>query len=108
MPIVIDPNAYYTSAEYAELIGKTQKTVETERSRGTGAPFCKHGGRVLYAGKSIVAYLDANERQHGAAVKAGRADAATASNISAPAIMRATPREEIKRPKLRRRPCKAA
>ena len=56
----IDPDAFYeNSAPEADVLGK-QQTRNRHRSEGRGCPFVKIGGRVLYRGSDIIAYLDAN------------------------------------------------
>ena len=72
MAILIDENAFYTRSELADTLGLKVTTLEARDSRGTGFPFIKNGGQVLYSGRAILAHLHANERPHGAAHKAAK------------------------------------
>lgn len=62
MPITIDPNAYYSEAEVAELLGRSACTVRRARQRSSTLPFCRYGRSVFYRGADIAAALEAGRR----------------------------------------------
>lgn len=56
----IDPDATYAAASPAlDILGKEQTRARL-RCEGKGAPYIKLGGRVLYRGKDVIAFLEAN------------------------------------------------
>jgi hypothetical protein len=54
MPDLLKP------AEAAVLLRTTTNTLQQDRYLRRGVPYVKHGHRVLYMRKDIVAFLDAN------------------------------------------------
>lgn len=55
----IDPKAYYdASAPELDVLGKPQ-TRNRHRCEGTGCPYIKIGGRVVYRGSDVLDYLAA-------------------------------------------------
>lgn len=73
MPVIIDPDAFYSETEYAAIVGKKINTVRKDKSRGTGPAFCKLGAETFFRGSDILAHLDACRVRHGAEYKAARA-----------------------------------
>jgi hypothetical protein len=53
---------YITQAEYAQLRRCSVRTIERERLHGTGCPFVKLGGRVLYRRTDIDHFMAAHVR----------------------------------------------
>lgn len=53
---------YFTAEELAERHRKSYQALSNERSAGTGVPFVKVGGRVLYAVSDVLAYEEAGAR----------------------------------------------
>jgi predicted DNA-binding transcriptional regulator AlpA len=47
-----------STAEAAEIVGLTRRTLETLRCRGGGPPFLKIGKAVRYRVSSLLAWLD--------------------------------------------------
>ena len=46
MPVIIDPDAFYSEAEYAAIVGKKINTVRKDKSRGEGPAFSKLGSET--------------------------------------------------------------
>ena len=53
----------FTQAEYARFRRCSTKTLERERVAGTGCPYIRVGGRVLYRRGDIEAFLAARVRR---------------------------------------------
>lgn len=76
MPISIDPDAFYSDAEYCDVRGIKKATSATERSRGEGPRFRKLGKAIFYRGSDLIAFFDARSGAHGAEIKEKRRGAA--------------------------------
>lgn len=56
----VDPIAFYgNDAPELDVLGSKQ-TRNRHRSEGKGCPFIKVGGRVVYRGSDVLAYLEEN------------------------------------------------
>ena len=66
MPIVIDPAAYYSEQEYADIVRKKLSTVRKDKCRGTGPAFSKLGSELFFRGSDILAHLEKSRARHGA------------------------------------------
>jgi len=56
----IDPDVTYEASNPAlDILGKEQTRARL-RCEGKGAPYIKLGGRVLYRGADVIAFLEAN------------------------------------------------
>lgn len=58
---VIGRKKYLTEAEVERLFGIPASTLRTKRSRGGGPAYVKDGGRVSYARKAVLRYLEERE-----------------------------------------------
>lgn len=58
-----DESRYYRANDPALSIIGAPKTLANQRSSGRGPIFHKIGGRVLYKGEDLNAYLDAARRE---------------------------------------------
>ena len=72
MPIVIDPAAYYSEQEYADIVRKKLSTVRKDKCRGTGPAFSKLGSESFFRGSDILAHLEKSRARHGAEWKSAR------------------------------------
>jgi len=52
----------FTPTETAAILGCKKQTLAVHRIKGTGCPFIKIGGRVLYSESAIEQYLNRCER----------------------------------------------
>ena len=55
--------AYLTTAEAAQLLRLSPRTLEKHRLYGTGPEYRKIGGRVIYAATDIVAWAESGAKQ---------------------------------------------
>lgn len=53
-----DPDAWYDQSSVAESLGWSPRSLERWRSTGSGPPYSKVAGRVLYLGADINAWLE--------------------------------------------------
>jgi len=51
-----------TTDEYARVSRRSPRTIERERSTGTGCPYVRLGGRILYRRSDIERYIEKNIR----------------------------------------------
>ena len=70
MSFKVDPEAWYTQLEYAEMRGCAKVTLEAERSRGGGVPYSRLGKKVYYHGADIQKYM-LEQRRRSASDKPG-------------------------------------
>ena len=63
----------YNTAEAAEALSLSKKTLERMRVEGTGPTFRKLGGAVRYREDDLIAWLDENTFSSTSAVKERRA-----------------------------------
>lgn len=52
--------AFFNQETVAPVTNKSIKTLESERWRGTGIPYRKMGGRVLYQKKDVTKWLESH------------------------------------------------
>ena len=53
--------AFFGQETIAPVTNKSIKTLESDRWRGTGIPYRKVGGRVLYQKHDVIQYLESHE-----------------------------------------------
>lgn len=63
MPITVDPDAYYSEDEWAELSGLAKSTLRRKRRQNSELPFSRYGRQVWYRGADILAALEAERRR---------------------------------------------
>ena len=51
-----------TTEEYAQVSRRSPRTIERERSTGTGCPYVRLGGRILYRRVDIERHIENNIR----------------------------------------------
>lgn len=61
---------FLTARELAERHRKSEQTLHNERSAGTGVPYTKIGGKVVYALADVLRYEEEGERGYSKAVVA--------------------------------------
>ena len=54
----IDPDAMYATSDPALAILGAPQTLANQRSRGLGAPYYRHGGKILYRGADVIEFLE--------------------------------------------------
>lgn len=57
----VHPDVYYPNDDPAVDILASKQTRARHRHEGKGCPYLKVGGRILYKGSDILAYLEANK-----------------------------------------------
>jgi hypothetical protein len=57
------PLPYLRTPEAARFIGVSPRTLEKRRIDGTGPQFSKIGGRVLYAVKNLIKYVESGAKR---------------------------------------------
>lgn len=62
-----DPDLHLTTEELCLLLGKSKAWADLHRARRTGVPFVKIGRTPYYAAGDVVAWLDAQRVNTGAA-----------------------------------------
>lgn len=62
-PIPKDPEAALYPIEVSYLTGKSIRTLDAERLRGTGIPFLKAGSAIRYRRGDVDAYIASNMRR---------------------------------------------
>lgn len=63
MPPKPPPSPYMTTHEVAAFVRLAARTLENMRQRGTGPPYCKLGGRVVYDRDDVQAWATATRRR---------------------------------------------
>jgi hypothetical protein len=58
-----------TTVEYARVSRRSPRTIERERSTGTGCPYVRLGGRILYRRSDIERHIEKNIRSADAAAR---------------------------------------
>ena len=58
-----DGSPYQTVAEAAAFLRLEPRTLENMRCNGNGPPYCKHGGRIRYTLRDIIAWSKARRRR---------------------------------------------
>jgi hypothetical protein len=57
-----DPEKYLTTPEYADMRRCSARTIERERSTGSGCPYVKIGRAVRYGRRDVLAYIERHRR----------------------------------------------
>ena len=63
MPLTVDPDAYYSEDEWAELSGLAKSTLRRKRRQNSELPFSRYGRQIWYLGADILAALEAERRR---------------------------------------------
>ena len=58
-----DGSPYLTVAEAAAFLRLEPRTLDNMRCNGNGPPYCKHGGRIRYTLRDIIAWSKARRRR---------------------------------------------
>lgn len=58
----IDPSAWYSISDVAQLLPWTPRTLEAWRGAGKGPAWSRVGGRILYRGEDLLRFLEAGRQ----------------------------------------------